>query len=193
MSASTVTVLIPGSARVNDGGSWEASSTVTLIDSNGQKIIVDPGCDRKLLLGVFEEHGLTLGGIDWVFLSHRHLDHTVLAGVFPNAKVIDDELFQDGLHGEMHRAMIPGTKVEILKTPGHAPRHGSLLVETKDGVVAIAGDVFWWVDGVEPTLDVDFEDEFADGDVEDLKKSRKLLLEKADWIVPGHGKMVKVK
>jgi len=35
------------------------------------------------------------------------------------------------------------------------------------------------------------EDEFAT-DIEKLKESRKKVLEIADWIIPGHGKMFKV-
>lgn len=189
-----VTVLVQGYASINPDGSWEATSTTTLIESNGQKIIADPGCVRNKLVLSLKDYGLNVEDIDWVFLSHRHLDHTVLTGIFPKAKVIDVELFQDGPHGEMHEAVIPGTDVQILKTPGHAPHHGSLLANTTDkGTIAIAGDVFWWSDGVEPTLDVEFKDEFADGDWEDLRKSRSLLMEKADWIIPGHGPMMKVK
>ena len=136
-----VKVLIEGYAKINKDGTWEATSTTTLIEHGNIKIIMDPGCDRKLLNENLASNNLGLEDIVWVFLSHRHLDNTVLIGIFPNAKVIDDELFQDGPHGELHKTFIPGTDIEIVKTPGHSPRHGSLLVNTSDGVVAVAVDV----------------------------------------------------
>ena len=187
-----VEVLVEGYAKVNKDESWEASSTITLIESNGKKIICDPGCDRKLLDIAFNTHGLKFTDIDWVFVSHRHLDHNVLMGVFPKARVIDDELFQYGPHGEMHEKIMPGTDIKIISTPGHAPRHASLLVKTNMGVLAIAGDVFWWKQDEKQEIKINKKDDFADGEFKDLVESRKSLLKMADWIIPGHGRMFKV-
>jgi len=60
--------------------------------------------------------------------------------------------------------------------------------------VVLAGDVFWWADGEEQVVDVEKEDNAhsAELDMKALIKSRKLLLEKADYIIPGYGKMFKV-
>jgi len=184
-----VTVLVKGSARVNKDNSWQANSTCTLIESKNLKIIVDPGCDRKALTQAFKKHNLVVKNIDWVFVTHRHLDHSSLIGIFPNAKVIDEESFQHGSHGAIHKNIIPDTDIKILQTPGHAPRHGSLLVKTKKGTIAIAGDVFYWTEKQKQTIDINQPDDFADGNFNDLKKSRQLLLSKADFIIPGHGKM----
>lgn len=188
----SIKVLLPGYARVKEDGSWEASSTVTLIESNGKKIIVDPGTDRILLLESLKTNQISTKDIDWVFVSHSHLDHNMLAGIFENASVIDGELYQNGPNGKLHEGFIPETEVEIMKTPGHTSKHASLLLKTSEGVYAIAGDVFWWAEGIQQTLDIEFKDDFAEDVDSNLQESRKLILEKADWIIPGHGKTIKV-
>jgi glyoxylase-like metal-dependent hydrolase (beta-lactamase superfamily II) len=57
--------------------------------------------------------------------------------------------------------------------------------------MVIAGDVFWWVDDQPQTLDPDLPDRFAT-DPAQLRRSRQLVLARADWIVPGHGPMLPV-
>lgn len=187
-----VTILIEGFAKMNSDDTWEATSTTTLIESKDKKVIMDPGCERKLLEDAFKKHDLKFEDIDLVFLSHRHLDHSVLTGIFPNATTYDDLLHHKGSHGQMNEETIPETNIKIIKTPGHAPMHGSLLVDTDEGVIAVAGDVFWWYEEEKQILDIDKKDDSMDGSMKDLKNSRKLLLEKSDWIIPGHGKKIKV-
>jgi glyoxylase-like metal-dependent hydrolase (beta-lactamase superfamily II) len=58
-------------------------------------------------------------------------------------------------------------------------------------VVVVAGDVFWSAEGEEPALDVDRADGFA-VDMARLRESRQRLLRIADWIVPGHGRRLRV-
>ena len=88
-----------------------------------------------------------------------------------------------------------GKDIEIIETPGHVLEHLSLLVNTPTGKVAIAGDVIWWVEGEEQVFDINQEDHSqAKGmNMEKLIESRKKLIENADYIIPGHGKMFKVK
>ena len=90
---------------------------------------------------------------------------------------------------------IPGTDVVVIPTPGHDPRHWSLVVETAEGKIAIAGDVFWWQEAEEQRISrrelLDKPDLFAKNEKE-LTASRKKLLDTADFIIPGHGKMFKV-
>jgi len=62
--------------------------------------------------------------------------------------------------------------------------------------VAIVSDVFWWSDEEEQKTDkeslMNHEDPYVKNK-EELMKSRKKVLEIADYIIPGHGKMFKVK
>lgn len=175
-----------------------ASSTTTLIRESGLNIIVDPGMDRKLLLEALKKEGLTPNEIHYAILTHYHLDHSLLAGIFENAKILDSgEIFSWEGKIEEHKDKVPGTdNVEIIKTPGHDLFHCSVLVKTEEfGRVAIVGDVFWWKDSQEQKTDKESLIEHEDAYVknrEALMNSRKKILEIADYIIPGHGKMFKV-
>lgn len=190
---SEIKILIEGYARQIENG-WLASSTVTLVKSNGKNIIVDPGCNREKLLAALDEENLKVDDIDFVFLTHNHLDHTLLAGIFPNAVVLTTEEMYKRDNQISHGNIIPGTDLKIIQTPGHCNEHCSLLVPTEKGVYVVAGDVFWYVDGESQTANVEKVDDAhpAEVDMEKLIESRKKILEIADHIIPGHGRMFKV-
>ena len=191
-----VKVLIPGYAKKIKNG-WLASSTVTLIESNQKKIIIDPGCNRKRLLEELSKNNLKTTDIDFVILTHNHTDHILLAGIFENAKVLDDsEIYTNDKQIEHHNK-IPETDIEIIKTPGHDMFYCSVLVnDEKLGNVVVGGDLFWWSDGEEQKTDKESLIEHKDIYVKNKKQiteSRKKILEIADYIIPGHGNMFKVK
>jgi glyoxylase-like metal-dependent hydrolase (beta-lactamase superfamily II) len=75
--------------------------------------------------------------------------------------------------------------IKIISTPGHSKDSLTLLVKTEAGTIAIVGDVFWQQDKPEV-------DPYAT-DNEQLQKSRQQVLALADYIVPGHGAMYKVR
>lgn len=187
---SIVKVLVKGYVR-KEGNNIMASSTTTLIQENGLNIIVDPGMNRMLLLESLEEEGLVPSDIDFIVLTHYHLDHSLLAGIFDNAKILDNgEIYAWDSVIKDHDGKIPGTTIKIFKTPGHDPFHCSVLLNTQEyGKVVIAGDVFWWMDGIEQNIDT--EDPYVK-DKKQLTESRNKILELADYIIPGHGKMFKV-
>ena len=187
-----VKVLIQGYAKEIKGG-WLASSTVTLVQSSGKKIIVDPGCNRKKLLEELTNEGLKSGDIDFVLLTHNHTDHTLLAGVFVNARVLTTDEIYDSDNQIEHHNKIPGTDLEIIQTPGHSLEHCSLVVPTQEGIYAICGDVFWWMDNEKQEINIEREDQAhpEEADMEKLVKSRKKILGIADYIIPGHGKVFK--
>lgn len=184
----TVDVLIEGYVRELSDTTWEACSTCTLITAQkGKRIIVDPGSNKTLLLAALTKHKLNVEHIDWVFLTHHHLDHAMNVGMFPNAKIIDVEGIYAVDHGEVVGETIPDTEIRIIKTPGHEAGHASLVVPTSKGIVVVAGDVFWWMEGEKQLLDIDKKDAFA-SDVSSLIESRKTVLAIAYEIIPGHGK-----
>ena len=182
-----VKILIEGYAKVNPDGTWDATCTTIFIDTGKHKIIMDPGCHRSKLLAALKKAGLGVGDIDMVFISHYHPDHNFLIGLFDKATVYDSNNWQkDNLAGEFKEKFLPDTNIEVVKTPGHAPEHASLLVPTKEGKVLIAADVFWWQDGKEQKVDINSPDEFA-SDTTALILSRSHALKIADYIIPGHG------
>ncbi|EKE11785.1 MAG: hypothetical protein ACD_15C00026G0004 [uncultured bacterium] len=191
----TIKVLIEGYAKELENG-WVANSTACLIVVKDKKIITDPGCNRQKLLEALHEENLTTDDIDYVFLSHCHPDHVLLAGIFEKAKYVtfDSNLIYDKDSLTVFDKNILGEDIEIIETPGHMLEHLSLLVDTPEGKVAIAGDVIWWVDGEKQAIDINKEDHsHAKGmNMEDLIESRKKLLNMADYIIPGHGKMFRV-
>ncbi|MDD5547959.1 MAG: MBL fold metallo-hydrolase [Candidatus Pacebacteria bacterium] len=192
-----IKILIEGYAR-KTGDEEFASSTTVLIKEKGVNIIVDPGMDRKKLQDALLKERMEPNNINYVILTHYHLDHTLLAGIFENAQIIDFE----GIYSwdgkiKNHGGMVPGTDVKIIKTPGHDPFHCVVLTKTNNwGSVVIAADVFWWQDDEEQKTDEEslmtHEDPYMKNK-EELTESRKKILGIADYIIPGHGKMFKIK
>lgn len=190
-----IIILIEGYAKELKHG-WLASSTCCLIKSENHKIITDPGCNREKLLEALLKEGLTTNDIDYVFLSHCHPDHILLAGIFEKAKYITFDtnlLYNKDLLLEFDKRLL-GNAIEIIETPGHVLEHLSLLINTTNGKVAIAGDVIWWTEGEEQVFTLNQKDHSqAKGmNMETLIESRKKLISLADYIIPGHGKMFKV-
>lgn len=190
-----VTILIEGYAKRTENG-WVASSTVCLIRVGEVKIITDPGCNRVKLLEELKKEGIDTGEIDYVFLSHQHPDHILLAGIFENAKAItfDSHLLYDGDSLVNFNFNILGSEVEILDTPGHVLEHISIVVKTEIGNVGIAGDCIWWLDDEVQkfTLEQIDHSQAKGMDMEMLINSREKLISKSDYIIPGHGKMFKL-
>jgi len=192
-----VKILIKGYAREKDGEEFASSATI-LIQDNNLNIIIDPGMNREALLGGLAKERLKPEDINFVIVTHTHLDHSLLAGIFENAKILDNSdvySFDGKIAG--HEGRVSNTDIEIIKTPGHDQFHCSVLVKTEDlGKVVIAGDVFWWADEEEQKTDKQSLLEHEDPYVKDekaLKESRERILNLADYIIPGHGKMFKVK
>ncbi len=190
-----VKVLIEGYAREENDGLY-ASPTTTLIKDNGLNILVDPGANKEMLLEALQKENLKPGDIDIIFLTHYHIDHLLNIRLFPDKDVYDGETIYSNDKEIEYEEIIPNTNIKIIPTPGHAHEHCSLLVETKQGKVVIAADVFWWMDDEEQKIDRESLMEHKDPFVKDKKaliKSRKKLLEIADYIIPGHGKMFMVR
>ena len=184
-------VLIQGYAHPGEDGSYIASPTTVLIESNGKKVLVDPGANKEELFGQLKRVKIKEKDIDFIYLSHYHPDHFLNIQYFPNTDIYDGEIKWIGDKEFFHKGDIGLEGVEILKTPGHSPEHTSLLVDTEEGKVCIAQDVFWWEDGKQKSDKVEdllnLEDPFTT-DMKALVESRKLVLEKSDWIIPGHGR-----
>ncbi len=171
------------------GDKIKASSTVILIKSE-KNIIVDTGMNgdaEKIIQGLKKE-GLTPDDIHYVISTHWHPDHTWNNFLFEKATFIDaDATAKFGIF-KLHKLPIELYKdVKIIKTPGHSLNDISILVDTQQGKVAIVGDL---IDSKED-LETNRKPLFCD-DPEGQSRNRKKILEVADYIIPGHGKMFKV-
>lgn len=186
-----VKVLIEGYAKEVNGEEFASSSTV-LIQDGINNIIVDPGSNRTLLIDKLTEEGLTTKDINIIFITHTHLDHSLLMGMFENAKIYDDSSISSMDSKILEHNSKIGNNIEIISTPGHDQFHMSVLVKNTDkGNVVISGDVFWWSDEEAQLTDkeslLNKEDPYVKN-IEQLISSRKKILEIADYIIPGHGK-----
>lgn len=190
-----VIVLVEGYAH-KEGEVMHASPTTTLIKDAGTLILVDPGTNADALLAALKKQNLAPGDVDAIFLSHYHPDHFLNIRLFPEAKIYDGFLLWQSDAEVPYTKTIPGTSIAVIPTPGHADEHCSLLVETKQGKVCIAADVFWWRDDEQQHTDaatlVSRADDYANN-FSALQESRKKLLALADFIIPGHGKIFQVR
>ncbi len=190
-----VEVLIEGYATGHNDVE-KISPSVVLIETDKNKIIVDPGFNRKELMDALAQKNIETGQIDFVILTHTHLDHCLLVGAFENATILDssDQFFQNGEIKSQDDQTLDHS-IQIIKTPGHDQFHCSVAVNTDNmGTVVIAGDIFWWSADKEPSKDYDTLLTLNDQYVKDndaLIESRKKVLQIADYVIPGHGKMFK--
>lgn len=191
-----IKVLINGYAKEINNDEY-ASSSVTLIRENNLNILVDVGMNRQLLLNSLLKEKLSPMDINYVVLTHTHVDHCLLAGIFENAQILDDSsIYSFDGKISLHQGKIQGTNIEIISTPGHDQFHCAVLVKTDDyGKVAISADLFWWSDDAEQRTDkeslLNLDDPYMN-DKEALYKSRGEILKIADYIIPGHGKPFKL-
>ena len=183
-----VKVLIEGyttADSVASSGEEKTCPTITLVKERDINIVVDPGVleDQKMLVDKLKKEGLTIDDVNVVCITHSHIDHYRNIGMFPEAKTLEYFGLWDRNTVEDWKEQFT-KNIWIIKTPGHSYDSITLLVKTDNGIVAICGDVFW-------KEDFPKDDPYA-SDKEKLEESRKKVLEMADYIIPGHGKMFKV-
>jgi glyoxylase-like metal-dependent hydrolase (beta-lactamase superfamily II) len=165
-----------------DGDDDRVSGTVTLILDGDAVIVVDPGmvADRDALLAALKEHDQDPADVTDVVFSHHHPDHTVNAALFLNARIHDHWATYEGdrwIGRDAHGAEL-APSVRLVRTPGHTNEDISTVASAADGVYVCTHA--WWVENG-PEEDPLGVNQSA------LAVSRRLLLEFADVIIPGHG------
>jgi len=138
------------------------------------------------------ERNINLNDINYVFITHSHLDHSLLVGIFPNAIIVTgSQWLKNGTEIHNHDGSYFGNDIRIVKTSGHSQSDSYLLINTNERKVCVAGDLFWWdINDTQETTNIEIinhPDRFA-LDSTLLKKARTLILNTVDYIVPGHGK-----
>ncbi|MCG2691957.1 MBL fold metallo-hydrolase [Microgenomates group bacterium] len=191
-----VTVLVEGYAREWRSSGWEASSSAVLVQTDKINIVCDPGINLELLSIGLGKEGLKFSDIDYVFLTHNHLDTCYSVGSFPKVKAVDYLSVYEGDKSDLHGGEIPDTNLKIIHTPGHLYEHCSLIVPTDKGIYVIAGGVFGWAEDEEQKTDrwslLRKRDDMRAVDQKALRKSRKKVLEIANFVIPGYGKTFEV-
>ncbi len=189
-----IKVLIEGYAKEIKNG-WTASSTVTLVKSKDKNILIDTGCNRKKLLAALAKEKVKIKDINFVVLTHSHLDHTLLAGIFENAEVLTTEEIYKNDKQTAHNNFISEADLKIIQTPGHCNEHCSVIVPVNKDIYVVSGDVFWWSAGEKQAINIEKIDDAhpAEVNMKKLVESREKILQIADYIIPGHGKMFKTR
>jgi glyoxylase-like metal-dependent hydrolase (beta-lactamase superfamily II) len=185
-------VLIQGYAQKLPDGRWKATSTTTLVRSNGKNVLIDPGMNPEELKKALKNEHLTLDDIHIIVNSHSHMDHTRNSRLFDKSIIFNPFNQYKKIPEDL---VIPGTLIRVIYTPGHVDKHIAFLVNTPEGKCAIAGDVFWWEDGEVQKTDYKALIEHIDPvgkDQKVIQESRKKLLSLADYVIPGHGKVFRV-
>ncbi len=165
------------------------SSTI-LIQSAGQNIIIDPGHIAMLaeLFELLKKEDLAATAINYVFLTHHHLDHASSMGAFPKAKIFmgdgyvvhDRPLYQ--VYKDLKLLKLP-TGLEIFPTPGHTLESNSYRFEENGIRYMCAGDAVREDVIREGALTVK-----ADGAL--YLASLRKIFKQADVIIPGHGRVI---
>ncbi len=184
-----VKVLIKGYTNADslkERGIEKTCATISLVKDKDITLVVDPGVleSQDLLVEALKKEGLAVEDIDIVCITHSHIDHYRNIGMFPSAKTLE-------FYGLWDKNSVEDWKedfsedIKIIKTPGHDKTSITLFIKTHKGIIAICGDVFWKENY--PLLD-----NYADEPLK-LKESRKRIIELADYIIPGHDSMYKIK
>ena len=190
--------LVPGLDEINGGRL--VASTIGLVkgqDAGGNPIIVavDPGfgngIDASWLKDTLKDVEFTLRveDVTHVFVSHHHPDHTLYAGLFPNATLVDFWATYKGdlwLDHPNNYPIAPG--IEVLRTPGHTLEDASLVVDTAAGKVVFTHVWWFYSDGsIFPVGPAPVGDPIAADQVQ-LNNSRTLIdALNPVCIIPGHG------
>ncbi len=158
------------------------AGTVAYVRDGDVRLVIDPGMvpDRRVILEPLARIGETPESITDVVFSHHHLDHTLHAALFPNARFHDFRAIYQGdvLQRRSAEGFELSSSIRLILTPGHTPQDLTTLVGTAEGVYAFTH--LWWM------AEGPAEDPFApDRDL--LRANRERVLRVADTIVPGHG------
>ena len=192
-----VSVLLVGYGYTDADNRYRADGTCTLITGNGKRILVDTGSprDKERLLEKLKQHGISPQEINYVVCTHGHVDHVGNLNLFDNAvqMVSHDILQEQDIYTDLPENFkegapycIDGENIQVVCTPGHTPQDVSVIVRgTGLGTVVVCGDLF------EREDDENLWREFSESP-DKHSESRQKVLEIADWIIPGHGKMFKV-
>jgi glyoxylase-like metal-dependent hydrolase (beta-lactamase superfamily II) len=174
-----VDLLLAGSLTSTGGG---VRSSCTLVRDGDRTIVVDPGMaeSARSILDPLEALGVSVEDVTEVVLSHHHPDHTLYAGLFPNAAVHDHWAIYRGVDWEDSECdgRVISPSVILARTPGHTDEDLATLIGTPAGLVVCTHSWF----SAATTVD----DESPDDD-EALHRSREAILEVAALIIPGHG------
>lgn len=189
-----ISILMEGYSYEDEAGKFKANGTSTLI-SGPKNIIVDTGSprDKDKIIKRLHDCGLTPSKINYVICTHGHIDHVGNLNLFPDARFIVGFDIMDGDSYTNHDFKAGNNykideNIEVIPTPGHTHADVSVLVRNviDYGTIVISGDLF----------EKENDENAWQGLSECVKRqeeNRSRILKLADYVIPGHGAMFKIK
>ena len=128
----------------------------TVLLTGLRTVVVDPGYQTQgdMLVGALAARGVPADEVGTVVMTHLHSDHLSAVAQLGEVDLHVHEAELDMPHARVQGGLLERVRVrpfsgdagEILPglrwvhTPGHTPGHVAVLVDTEEGLVAIAGD-----------------------------------------------------
>lgn len=161
----------------------DASSSVTLVESAGHRLLIDTGSptDCKALRAALEGMGVSVDSVKHLVNTHMHIDHVGCNHIFRNARTYAHALESPPI-GTIRitdsLTVLPG--VEVIPTPGHT--FGSVTVLVKcEKRYAVCGDAIPIRENYQKHVPP-----FINVDPKLALKSMDVIAGLADVIIPGH-------
>jgi N-acyl homoserine lactone hydrolase len=172
----------------------------TLLIRGGRDYLVDPGLMMQggPVFGALQELGVEPQKIMDVILTHLHFDHAEGLAAWPQRRTYVHRLETEAPYAQMVAGVTELANLEILegeegeiepgvrwiRTPGHSDGLITLLVDTDDGLVAIASDCV----GPLPEYfeQMDLPEDFGPERDELLAQWKRIRELKPHAVIPGH-------
>ena len=162
--------------------------------------------EEELVPMLSRELGWETDDIDYIINTHLHIDHCGQNYRFPNAKFIVSRKEWDAAHNPVpwqealyhepmfdEKAVLPSKwtftegdvdfmdGIRLIETPGHSAGHISVLIDTKEGVVCMAGDACVTLRNINENIEPN-----AKFDGKQLLASYQRIRDNAERVIPGH-------
>jgi N-acyl homoserine lactone hydrolase len=178
----------------------------SLLIRGEQDYLVDPGLIMQgaPLISALSELGVNANDVKNVILTHLHFDHAEGMAAWPMRKTYVHRLENEAPYAQIVAGSMEMAQLEILdgeqgeiepglrwmRTPGHSDGLITLLVETDDGLVAIASDCV----GPLPEYfdEMDLPEDFGPEREELLEQWQKIRDLKPAVVIPGHNPPVRL-
>ncbi|MDX6617031.1 MAG: N-acyl homoserine lactone hydrolase [Solirubrobacterales bacterium] len=178
----------------------------SLLIRGEQDYLVDPGLIMQgaPLISAMAELGVSANDVKNVILTHLHFDHAEGMAAWPMRKTYVHRLENEAPYAQIVAGSMEMAELEILdgeageiepglrwmRTPGHSDGLITLLVETDDGLVAIASDCV----GPLPEYfdEMDLPEDFGPEREELLEQWHRIRDLNPAVVIPGHNPPVRL-
>jgi N-acyl homoserine lactone hydrolase len=178
----------------------------TLLIRAGEDYLVDPGLVMQggPVFGALDKLGVEANDVKRVIMTHLHFDHAEALAAWPQRSTYVHRLETEAPYSQLIAGQLEMANLEILdgdegeiepglrwiRTPGHCDGLITILVDTDDGLVAIASDCV----GPLPEYfeEMDLPQDFGPEREELLEQWRRIRELDPAVVIPGHNPPVQL-